>query len=266
MKKIKVKNILKLIIFIILVSFLAVFLNLVTGCSIKKPEGREDMAIKIESEEIKSKEKESTEVESIKVESKEIELESKEIEATEFEGVKLTPISQQGNNALAGTQYIDKQTYRLIVDGLVENPLSLSYEQLLEYPQESWLMPLNCVEGWNFTAKWTGPQINSILNDAKIKPEAKIIIFYTKDVPDGYTSLDLDYIRDNNILLALKINDITLPPERGFPFQVVAKSKFGYKWAKWVTRMELSSNTNFRGYWEKAGFNNNADDKGPAFE
>ena len=189
-----------------------------------------------------------------------------EVEAIEFQGVKLTPISQQGNNALAGTQNIDRQTYKLTIDGLVENPLTLTYEQLLAYPQESWLTKFNCVEGWNFTAKWTGPQINSILNDARVKPEAKIIIFYTKDVPEGYSSLDLDYIRDNNILLALKLNDVTLPPERGFPFQVAAKSKFGYKWAKWVVRMELSSDLNFRGYWETAGYNNNADENGPAFE
>jgi DMSO/TMAO reductase YedYZ molybdopterin-dependent catalytic subunit len=191
---------------------------------------------------------------------------AEEIEATEFEGTKLTPISQQGNNALAGTQKIDRGTYKLTVDGLVENPLTLTYEQLLAYPQESWLMLFNCVEGWNFTAKWTGPQINSIINDAKVKPEAKIIIFHTTDVPEGYSSLDLDYIRNNNILLALKLNDITLPAERGFPIQVAAKSKFGYKWAKWVVRMELSSDTNFRGYWETAGYNNNADENGPAFE
>ena len=191
---------------------------------------------------------------------------AKEVEATEFQGEKLTPIAQQGNNALAGTQFIDKQTYELVVDGLVENPLKLNYEQLLEYSQESWLMKFNCVEGWNFTAKWTGPQINSILNDAGVKPEAKIIIFYTSDVPEGYSSLDLNYIRDNNILIALKLNDVTLTPERGFPFQVAAKSKFGYKWAKWVVRMELSSDTDFRGYWETAGYNNNADETGPAFE
>ena len=191
---------------------------------------------------------------------------AKEVEATEFQGTKLTPISKQGNNALAGTQNIDRQTYRLIVDGLVENPLTLTYEQLAAYAQESWLMTFNCVEGWNFTAKWTGPQINSILKDAGIKPEAKIIIFHTTDVPNGYSSLDLDYIRDNNILLALKLNDVTLPAERGFPFQIAAKSKFGYKWAKWVVRMEVSSDINFRGYWETAGYNNNADENGPAFE
>jgi DMSO/TMAO reductase YedYZ molybdopterin-dependent catalytic subunit len=188
-------------------------------------------------------------------------------EATVFEGVKLTPIAQQRNNALKGTQDIDKDSYRLVIDGLVEKPLSITYDELASYSQQSWLMDLNCVEGWSFTAKWTGPKLSDILNDAGIKPEAKIAIFYSADVPDqGYTSLDLDYIIENDILLALKLNDVVLPAERGFPFQVVAKSKYGYKWAKWVTRIELSSDTNYRGYWEKVGYSNNADDTGPAFE
>ncbi|MBN1630428.1 MAG: molybdopterin-dependent oxidoreductase [Thermoleophilia bacterium] len=189
-----------------------------------------------------------------------------EVEATEFQGVKLTPVDDQGNNALKGTQIIDRDSYVLTVDGLVEKPLSLSYADLQSYDQESWLMDLNCVEGWSFTAKWTGPSLSAILADARVRPEAIIAIFYSADVPTGYTSLDLDYILENNILLALKINDLTLPPERGFPLQVVAKSKFGYKWAKWVTRIELSSDADFRGYWERAGYNNNADDTGPAFE
>jgi DMSO/TMAO reductase YedYZ molybdopterin-dependent catalytic subunit len=189
-----------------------------------------------------------------------------ETEATEFMGHPLTPISQQNNNALAGTQYIDRESYRLTVDGLVDNPLSLSYTDLQAYPQISQLMDLDCVEGWNFTAKWTGPALSAIFNDAGVRPEAKIAIFHTADVPQGYTSLDLSYIYDENIIIALKDNDITLPPERGFPFQVVAMSKFGYKWAKWVTRIELSSDTSFRGYWESEGFNNNADVNGPPFE
>ncbi len=189
-----------------------------------------------------------------------------EVEATEFQGVKLTPISEQGNNALKGAQSIDRDTYRLVVDGLVDQELSLSYADLQAYAQESWLMDLNCVEGWSFTAKWTGPSLAAILDDAGVDPEAVIVIFHTADVPEGYTSLDLDYIRDNNILLALKLNDITLPADRGFPFQVVAKDKYGYKWAKWVTRIELSADEGFRGYWETGGYNNNADVKGPAFE
>jgi DMSO/TMAO reductase YedYZ molybdopterin-dependent catalytic subunit len=188
------------------------------------------------------------------------------IEATEFQGHALTPISQQNNNALKGTQHIDKDTYVLTVDGLVDHPLHLSYTDLQAYPQIDQLMDLDCVEGWNFTAKWTGPALADIFNDAVVQPEAKIVIFYTADVPEGYSSLDLDYVLANNIIIALKDNDITLTPERGFPFQVVAMSKFGYKWAKWVTRIELSDNTSFRGYWESFGFNNNADIHGPAGE
>jgi DMSO/TMAO reductase YedYZ molybdopterin-dependent catalytic subunit len=189
-----------------------------------------------------------------------------EVEATEFLGTELTPINRQLNNALAGTQNIDRDTYKLTVDGLVDNPLTLSYDDLLAYPQISKLMPLNCVEGWDFTAKWTGPALTAIFNAAKVKPEAKIAIFHTADIPEGYSSLDLNYLQTRNIIIALKDNDITLPPERGFPFQVVAESKYGYKWAKWVTRIELSSDTSFRGFWEKRGYNNNAEVGGPSFE
>jgi DMSO/TMAO reductase YedYZ molybdopterin-dependent catalytic subunit len=189
-----------------------------------------------------------------------------EVEATEFMGHQLTPINQQNNNALKGTQHIDKATYHLAVDGLVDKPLNLSYADLQSYPQISKLMDLDCVEGWNFTAKWTGPALMDIFKDAGVKPEALIVIFHTADVLEGYSSLDLSYISQMNIIIALKLNDITLPDERGFPFQVVAESKFGYKWSKWITRIELSADTNFRGYWESAGYNNNADIDGPAFE
>jgi DMSO/TMAO reductase YedYZ molybdopterin-dependent catalytic subunit len=189
-----------------------------------------------------------------------------EVEATEYQGVKLTPIAEQLNNALAGTQVIDRDSYRLTVDGVVDKPLSLSYADLLAYPQESRLTDLDCVEGWSFTAKWTGPVLTTILNDAGVQPGAKVAIFYTADDPRGYTALPLDYLRDNSIIIAFKLNDVTLPAERGFPFQVVAKGKFGYKWAKWVTRIEVSTQEDFRGYWETAGYNNNADVNGPAFE
>jgi DMSO/TMAO reductase YedYZ molybdopterin-dependent catalytic subunit len=189
-----------------------------------------------------------------------------EVEATQFMGKTLTPISQQRNNAMAGTQVIDRASYRLTVDGLVYHPLNLSYSDLQAYNQISKLMDLNCVVGWDFVAKWTGPELNSLFKDAGVQPEAKIAIFHTSDVPQGYSSLDLSYIQTQNIIIALRLNDITLPADRGFPFQVVAESKYGYKWAKWVTRIEISSDTNFRGYWESSGYNNNGDATGPAFE
>jgi DMSO/TMAO reductase YedYZ molybdopterin-dependent catalytic subunit len=188
-----------------------------------------------------------------------------EIEATEYLGRKLTPIKDQRNNALKGVQQINKETYRLTVDGLVDKPLSLSYADLLAYPQISRLNELDCVEGWSFVAKWSGPGLAAIFADAGTKPEARIAIFYSSDVPEGYSSLYLDYIKEKNTIIAMRLNDLTLPPDRGFPFQVMAESKYGYKWAKWVVRIELSSNTSFRGYWESVGYSNNADVGGPGF-
>ncbi len=188
-----------------------------------------------------------------------------EVEATEYLGVKLTPIAQQGNNAIKGTQYIDRDAYRLVVDGLVEQSLSLTYDDLLALPAESRLTDLNCVEGWYFTAKWSGPALVSIFEKARPKPGVTTVIFHTVDA-GGYSSLEYSYIRDKRIIIALRLNDVTIPADRGFPFQVVAESKFGYKWAKWVVRIELTDDTTFRGYWEQRGFNNSANVGGPAFE
>ena len=176
-----------------------------------------------------------------------------EVEAKEFSGQILTPISRQNIAAFNGTQYIDKESYRLTIDGMVEHPLSLSYFDLQSFTQISQLAELNCVEGWNFTAKWTGPLLGEILDKAKVKSNARIAIFYTTDAPEGYSSMNISYIFKNRALLALKDNDITLAAERGFPFRVVAGNK--HKWAKWVTRIELSSDTSFRGVSENSPYN-----------
>jgi DMSO/TMAO reductase YedYZ molybdopterin-dependent catalytic subunit len=83
------------------------------------------------------------------------------------------------------------------------------------------------------------------------------VIFYAQD---GYsTSLPLSYIVSNNIMIAYKMNGVVLPPDRGYPFQLVAESKYGYKWIKWITQIEVSDDANYRGYWESRGYSNNAD-------
>jgi DMSO/TMAO reductase YedYZ molybdopterin-dependent catalytic subunit len=67
-------------------------------------------------------------------------------------------------------------------------------------------------------------------------------------------------IRGRDLLLASEINGRTLDAKRGFPFQVVAESKFGYKWVKWVTRIELSDKP-YSGFWKKQGYDNQTDVK-----
>jgi DMSO/TMAO reductase YedYZ molybdopterin-dependent catalytic subunit len=180
-----------------------------------------------------------------------------------YEGKSLTPIAHQRNNAIQGTQYIDRGSYRLQVNGLVEKPLNLTYEEITGLPQASKVVELNCVEGWSFTAKWTGVKIADLFEEAGAMENATTVIFYSAD---GYsTSLDKDYLLENEIILAYRLNDVTLPHERGFPLQLVAEGKYGYKWAKWIVRIELSD-LSYRGYWEKRGYNNSADVGGPELE
>ncbi|KKG11867.1 oxidoreductase [Methanosarcina sp. 2.H.T.1A.6] len=184
-------------------------------------------------------------------------------ETLSYQGEQLTPIAQQRNNAIKGTQYIDRESYRLQVNGLVENPRDFTYEEITGLPQTSKVVDLNCVEGWGFTAKWTGVRIADLFEEVGAMENATTVIFYSAD---GYsTSLDMNYLLENDIIIAYKLNDVTLPPERGFPLQLVAEGKYGYKWVKWIVRIELSDSP-YRGYWEERGYNNIADVGGPAFE
>ena len=185
-----------------------------------------------------------------------------ETEATEYQGIELTSINQQRNNAIRGTQFIDRDSYILEIDGLVERPAQMSYDQIISYPNVSKVVTLDCVEGWSFTAKWTGVPVETLFNETGVHENATTVIFHCAD---GYsTSLDVDYLVDNDIMLAYKLNDITLPHDRGFPLQLVAEDKYGYKWAKWITRIEITDQP-YEGYWERAGYNNQADVGGPAF-
>ena len=113
------------------------------------------------------------------------------------------------------------------------------------------------MEGWSVTILWEGIRISELLQEAGIESDVTTVIFYAAD---GYsTSLPLKYLEENQILMAYKMNGVTLPVERGFPFQLVAESKWGYKWIKWITSIELSDDAEYEGYWERRGFPNAAD-------
>jgi DMSO/TMAO reductase YedYZ molybdopterin-dependent catalytic subunit len=180
------------------------------------------------------------------------------VEVREYEGTDLSSISQFRENSIKGPQYVDSENYTLTVTGLVNNELEITYDEVLDnYLSFKKAVTLNCVEGWKVTILWEGIPLKDLIADAQIKPEATVVIFYAYD---GYsTSLPLDYIIDNNIMMAYKMNNVTLPPERGYPFQLVAESKWGYKWIKWITAIELSNDATYRGYWESRGWPNDAD-------
>lgn len=185
-------------------------------------------------------------------------------EVREYEGEPLSSITDFRENSIAGPQTVDLKDYQLRVTGLVEEPLALTYDQVLNHKQYRKVVTLYCVEGWDAKILWEGVLVEDLLNEAGVKDDAVTVIFHAAD---GYTSsLPLDFIRQNKILLARKMNGVTLPSERGFPFQVVAESKWGYKWVKWVTEIELSADADYRGYWERYGYNNDGDISGPIFE
>ena len=180
------------------------------------------------------------------------------VEIKEYEGENLSSISDFIENSIIGPQFIDAHNYTLRVIGLVNNELQLSYEEVVNgYQNFEKVVTLHCVEEWSVTILWEGVLVKDLIEVAGVDPNATTVIFYAYD---GYsTSVPLDYIIDNNILMAYKMNNVTLPPERGFPFQLVAESKWGYKWIKWITEIELSDNENYRGYWERLGLSNDGD-------
>ena len=95
-----------------------------------------------------------------------------------------------------------------------------------------------------------------MLQEAGVSPNATVVIF---NASDGYTTaLLMSYIIQNNIMIAFKMNGVTLTPQLGWPFMLVAESQYGYKWIKWITEIEASNDTSYLGYWESRGYPNNA--------
>jgi DMSO/TMAO reductase YedYZ molybdopterin-dependent catalytic subunit len=98
--------------------------------------------------------------------------------------------------------------------------------------------------------------VRDLLKQSGVDPNAKVIIFHAAD---GYTTaMPVSYFYDNDIIVAFKMNGLVIPPEKGFPFQLIAESKYGYKWIKWINQIELSDNVNYLGYWESRGYSNDA--------
>ncbi|WP_347403378.1 molybdopterin-dependent oxidoreductase [Methanogenium sp. S4BF] len=180
------------------------------------------------------------------------------VEIRNYDGEDLSKISAFRENSIKGPQRISEEDYRLTVSGLVTNEKTYSYDEILsEFKNYKKVVTLNCVEGWDVTILWEGVRVNDITDQSGILPSANTVIFTAYD---GYsTSFPLTYIIDNNIIMAHSMNNVTLPAERGFPFMLVAEDKWGYKWIKWITTIELSDDETYRGYWERRGYSNIGD-------
>ncbi len=180
------------------------------------------------------------------------------VEVGEYEGQNLSSIGDFHENFIKGPQNVNINNYQLKISGLVANPQALAYADIISnFQSYKKVVTLNCVEGWSVDILWQGVLVKDIVKASQPSAAAKIVIFHAYD---GYTtSFPVDYIMNNDILMAYKMNDVDLPPERGFPFQLVAEDKWGYKWIKWITAIEFSSDANYQGFWESRGYSNTGD-------
>ncbi len=156
--------------------------------------------------------------------------------------------------------------WRLVVDGLVETPASLSLAQLRAMPSRTQITRHDCVEGWSAIGQWTGVPLAHVLTQVKPKPAAKYVVFHCADAfTNGddstpyYESIDMLDAYHPQTLLAYALNDTTLPTTNGAPLRLRVERQLGYKHAKYLMRLELVADfadigDGKGGYWEDQGY------------
>jgi len=186
------------------------------------------------------------------------------VEIRSYQGKDLSSINDFHENSILGPQHINESDYRLTVTGLTKNTTVSTYHEVLDNHQHyTKVVTLFCVEGWDVTLKWDGVLVRDLINEAGVDPRANTVIFHAHD---GYTtSFPLSYIMNRDIIMAYAMNNVTLPAERGYPFELVAEDKWGYKWIKWIEKIELSDDPSYKGYWEQRGYSNSGDLNGSYF-
>ena len=157
--------------------------------------------------------------------------------------------------------------WRLIVNGLVRQPLALDLAALRALPSRTQITRHDCVEGWSSIGKWSGACLGPLLTKAGLKQEAKYIVFHCADDLDDssdgsgryYESIDLVDAFHPQTILAYDMNDFPLSIAHGAPVRLRVERQLGYKHAKYVMRIEAVSSLDAigagrGGYWEDRGY------------
>lgn len=145
----------------------------------------------------------------------------------------------------------------LRVDGAVHQPLSLDWQALRSLPQVEVVADIHCVTRWSRLAvRWSGVATRSVLEWAEPRAEAAFVLM---SCHDGYTTnLPLSVLRQDDVLLAYGVDGGALDAEHGGPVRLVVPSRYFWKSAKWVSRIELLTQDR-PGFWETRGYHNDAD-------
>jgi DMSO/TMAO reductase YedYZ molybdopterin-dependent catalytic subunit len=149
----------------------------------------------------------------------------------------------------------DPATWDLRVEGLVANPLRLTWPDFLALPRTRRTTDLHCVEGWTIPdVDCEGVLVADVVRAAAPTPEARFVFLSSAD---GYsTSLPAD--RAPDVLFATAFNGAPIADIDGGPIQLVVPDLYAYKWAKWVRVIEFLAEDRL-GYWEERGYSNTAD-------
>lgn len=157
------------------------------------------------------------------------------------------------DNGGTATVDVPKELGVIQITGLVERPYNITYEELRKLPSREVESPLYCVSQPNQVRKngtWKGVPLKAILELARPRGEAYKVALYASD---GFTTdFYLDAVMaDEDIIIAYEFNGEPITP------RIVAPGRWGYKWIKYLTRIELVS-YDFKGTWESAGYPDDA--------
>lgn len=167
----------------------------------------------------------------------------------------ITPNDQFFEINKGETPNININDWSLTIEGLVDNSMIFKYSNFTTLPFHEILATIQCVDGPSGTAVWKGVLIKDLLDLAGVKKSAFDVVFYAAD--DYSSSLTIGEIYNDDVLLAYEMNNEQLPVEQGYPVRIVAPNQLGYKWVKWVVRIEIVD-FDYLGYWESRGWNDDA--------
>jgi DMSO/TMAO reductase YedYZ molybdopterin-dependent catalytic subunit len=152
---------------------------------------------------------------------------------------------------------LPKETYNLTIEGEVEKPVTLCWDDFLKLPQTVSVSDFHCVEGWSvLDCKWEGVCISEIQKLVKPKDEARAVSFESAD--NYLTSLYREELSGADVLLAHKLNGKPLEEGLGAPVRLVVPSKYAYKSALWVVKLRFTRQKEL-GFWERRGYSDSAD-------
>jgi DMSO/TMAO reductase YedYZ molybdopterin-dependent catalytic subunit len=151
----------------------------------------------------------------------------------------------------------DLATWDFKVFGEVEEPLTLTYEELQALPQSEITVDIHCVTRWSrFDASFKGVHWRELANLVQPTPAARFVLAHAEQ---GYTSnLPLAALEDDNALIAWEADGAPLEPDHGWPLRLVVPSRYFWKSAKWLRGLELLADDQL-GFWERYGYSNDAD-------